>query len=108
MQCPRCQHENSSSQNYCGQCATPLRRANETASPEPTYVDLQRSLTEAVEQQTATSEILRTISSSPTDVQPVFESLVVSAARLCGANDLLLLIREADALRPAAGVGSFW
>jgi signal transduction histidine kinase len=63
---------------------------------------------EALEQQTATSEVLRVISSSPTAVQPVFESLVASAARLCGANDLLLLIREADVLRPAAGVGSFW
>ena len=67
-----------------------------------------RDLTEALEQQTATSEILRVISSSPTDVHPVFDSLVASAARLCGANDLVLLIREADVLRPAAGVGSFW
>jgi two-component system, NtrC family, sensor kinase len=65
-------------------------------------------VTETLEQQTATSEILRVISSSPTDLQPVFESLVASAARLCGANDLLLLIREVDVLRPAAGVGSFW
>src|SRR5216683_2339810 len=62
-----------------------------------------RDLTEALEQQTATSEILGVISSSPTDVQPVFESLVASAARLCGANDLLLLVREADVLRPVAG-----
>ncbi len=67
-----------------------------------------RDLTEALEQQTATSEILGVISSSPTDVQPVFESLVASAARLCGANDLLLLVREADVLRPVAGIGSFW
>jgi two-component system, NtrC family, sensor kinase len=67
-----------------------------------------RDLTEALEQQTATSDILRVISSSPTNVQPVFDSLVASAARLCGANDLLLLIREGDVLRPAAGVGSFW
>src|SRR5207247_2738688 len=64
-------------------------------------------LTETLARQTATGEILRVISSSPTDVQPVFDSVVHSAARLCGANEIrLLLVVEDGQLRIAAGIGS--
>jgi GAF domain-containing protein len=45
-----------------------------------------RELTEALDQQTATSEILRVISSSPTDVQPIFDAIVQNASRLCEAE----------------------
>ena len=47
---------------------------------------LSRELREAQEQQTASSDILRVISGSPTDVQPVFDTIVASAVRLCAAR----------------------
>src|SRR6185295_7858643 len=48
--------------------------------------EANRDLSEALDQQTATSEILGVISQSPTDAQPVFEAIVRSAVRLCGAT----------------------
>ncbi len=64
-----------------------------------------RDLTEALEQQTATSEILRVIASSPTDLQPVLDAVVQSAARLCEAGDAQLLRIDGDVLRLAAAYG---
>ena len=64
-----------------------------------------RDLTEALEQQTATGEILGVISSSPTDVQPVFEGILTSAARLCEASAGTILLVEGDALVRAATHG---
>ena len=52
------------------------------------YADLQRDLTEAREQQTATSEILRVISSSPTDMQPVFDAIARNARGLLAGHSV--------------------
>jgi GAF domain-containing protein/CheY-like chemotaxis protein len=62
-------------------------------------------LTEALEQQTATAEILRVISSSPTDVQPVFDAIVESAVRLGESMAGALLQFDGETLHPAAVYG---
>jgi GAF domain-containing protein len=64
--------------------------------------NLKRSLGEALEQQAATAKILGVISSSPTDVQPVFDTIVRSATRLCGGNFGLVLRFDGTLLHVAA------
>ena len=71
---------------------------------------LLRDLTESVEQQAATGEILRVISQSPTDVQPVLEAVVERAARLCSVPDAEIFQVDGEALRLVAKIGPhpFW
>jgi two-component system, NtrC family, sensor kinase len=64
-----------------------------------------RAVTEALEQQTATAEILRVISASPTDVRPVLEAVAETAARLCGAPDAQIWRVEGDMLQVATTHG---
>ena len=69
-------------------------------------VRLFNELKESLEQQTATSEILGVIASSPTDIQPVLDAVVENAARLCEATDAVIHRVEGDILRQVARIGS--
>ncbi|PYO51403.1 MAG: hypothetical protein DMD83_27670, partial [Candidatus Rokuibacteriota bacterium] len=59
-------------------------------------------LREALGRQTATAEILRVIGTSPTDAQPVFEGIARSGVRVCGALGCVVFVVEGDMLRVAA------
>ncbi len=69
-------------------------------------VRLFQELTEALEQQTATSQILGVIASSPTDIQPVLDAIAQSAARVCGSDDATIRLLDGDELFPAAHFGT--
>jgi signal transduction histidine kinase len=62
-------------------------------------------LVEATKQQTATSEVLRIISSSPTHIQPVLDVVAENAARLCDADNAAIFRLEGNILRLAASYG---
>jgi signal transduction histidine kinase/HAMP domain-containing protein len=67
--------------------------------------DRTRELTETLDQQTATAEVLRVISQSPTDVQPVLDVVASSALRFCGADFVTLYMKDGEDLVVAARIG---
>ena len=64
---------------------------------------LLNELRESLEQQTATADILRVISQSPTDARPVFDSIVATAVRLLGSDQVTVMIRDGDVYSAVAG-----
>jgi hypothetical protein len=76
---------------------------------ERTASELQDRVTELIEQQTAISEVLRAIASSPHDFQPIFDAILDSATRLCRADIGSLGLSEEGGLRRVALGGTpFW
>ena len=75
---------------------------NESIHGERTASEPQDRVTELIEQQTAVSEVLRAIASSPHDLQPIFDAIVDSATRLCRADIGTLRLSEEGGLRRVA------
>jgi GAF domain-containing protein len=75
---------------------------NESIDAERTASEPQDRVTELIEQQTAISELLRTIANSPHDLQPIFDAILDSATRLCRADIGTLRISEESGLRRVA------
>ena len=66
---------------------------------------LQRALDESLEREAATSDILRMIASSPTELQPVLDAIAERAARLCDAEDAAIFRVDGNFYRRAAHFG---
>ena len=79
-----------------------LLRMNESIHEEKAASELQDRVTELIEQQTAISEVLRAIASSPHELQPIFDAILDSATRLCRAEAGSLRLFEETGLRLVA------
>src|SRR5215469_1468309 len=78
-----------------------MRRSSSASTGEETEnARLRRQLSEALEQQAASSAVLQVMSRSTFDLQPVLLSLLENAVRLCGADRGFLLRQDGDVYRP--------
>src|ERR1017187_786950 len=78
------------------------RRKASAADTDEKIALLERRLNEALEQQTATSEVLKVISSSPGELEPVFQTMLANAVRICEANFGMLFRIKDGSVRAAA------
>jgi GAF domain-containing protein len=106
MKCPRCQQDNPAEQKFCGQCGAPLGAVGPTGPTAPSYAEVTSALSEALEQQAATADILNAISRSAKGLQPILDAAVENASRLCGAGNVSLYRVEGALMRKVAEYGA--
>jgi len=82
------------------------QRGHSENNPKKTIEQLRCELDEALEQHAATAEVLNVISSSPGELEPVFQAMLANAVRLCGAKFGNLWLREGDVFRIGAMRGA--
>jgi GAF domain-containing protein/anti-sigma regulatory factor (Ser/Thr protein kinase) len=83
-----------------------VRLFTELQEKNKALTEAHAQVTESLEQQTATAEILRVISSSPTELQPVMDAIAENAGRVCAAADVIIYRVEGESLRLVAARGS--
>ena len=78
------------------------RRREPSADAYEKIASLEHRLNEALEQQAATSEVLQVISSSPGELEPLFQAMLANGVRICEAKFGVLCLLEGDAFRVVA------
>jgi GAF domain-containing protein len=95
------QHMTSKAKRHNAPKAAHSRRSS-VDGKDKKIAQLTRERDEALEQQTATVDVLKVISSSPGELEPVFQAMLENATRICEANLGVMLLCEGDAFRTAA------
>ena len=98
-------HKTVTSKRRPTSAAGPSRRST-TAARETEIARLSREREEALEREKATAEVLRIISSSPGELEPVFNAVLENATRICEAKLGNLFLREGNCLRAVAVHGN--